>query len=81
MFPTIYGIALTGISGDDAKIAAAGLIMAIVGGTFLPLLQAAIIDGWSFEYLSGPRASFILPFLCFMFIAFYGNQSARRLNT
>jgi FHS family L-fucose permease-like MFS transporter len=80
MFPTIYGIALTGISGDDAKIAAAGLIMAIVGGTFLPLLQAAIIDGWSLEYLSGPRASFILPFFCFMYIAFYGNQSARRSN-
>ncbi|MDH4092437.1 MAG: L-fucose:H+ symporter permease [Cyclobacteriaceae bacterium] len=78
MFPTIYGIALTNITGDDAKIAAAGLIMAIVGGTFLPLLQASIIDGWSFDYLSGPRASFILPFLCFLFIAYYGKRSGDR---
>jgi FHS family L-fucose permease-like MFS transporter len=75
MFPTIYGIALTGITGDDAKIAAAGLIMAIVGGTFLPLLQAGIIDTWSFAYLSGPRASFVLPLLCFVFIAMYGKRS------
>jgi FHS family L-fucose permease-like MFS transporter len=75
MFPTIYGIALSGITGDDAKIAAAGLIMAIVGGTFLPLLQAGIIDTWSFSYLSGPRASFILPLLCFVFIAIYGKRS------
>ena len=75
MFPTIYGIALTGITGDDAKIAAAGLIMAIVGGTFLPLLQAGIIDTWSFDYLSGPRASFVLPLFCFVFIAIYGRRS------
>lgn len=72
MFPTIYGIALDGISGDDAKIAAAGLIMAIVGGTFLPLLQAGIIDNWTFDFLSGPRASFVLPLMCFMIISFYG---------
>ena len=43
MFPTIYGIALTGL-GEDAKIGAAGLIMAILGGSVMPPLQAAIID-------------------------------------
>lgn len=43
MFPTIYGIALKGM-GDDAKFGAAGLIMAILGGSVLPPLQAAIID-------------------------------------
>src|SRR5574344_2387738 len=32
MFPTIYGIALQGL-GDDAKFGAAGLIMAILGGS------------------------------------------------
>lgn len=41
MFPTIYGIALTGL-GDDAKFGAAGLIMAILGGSVLPPFQAAI---------------------------------------
>ena len=43
MFPTIYGIALNGL-GDDAKFGAAGLIMAILGGSVLPPLQARIID-------------------------------------
>jgi fucose permease len=80
MFPTIYGIALNGILGDDAKMAAAGLIMAIIGGTFLPLLQASVIDGWSFKYLSGVRASFILPLLCFVVIAFYGKRANARLS-
>lgn len=37
MFPTIYGIALTGL-GDDAKFGAAGLIMSILGGSVLPPL-------------------------------------------
>ena len=35
MFPTIYGIALHGL-GSDAKIGAAGLIMAILGGSVMP---------------------------------------------
>ena len=43
MFPTIYGIALQGL-GEDAKIGAAGLIMAILGGSVLPPLQGAITD-------------------------------------
>ncbi|WP_286151601.1 L-fucose:H+ symporter permease, partial [Duncaniella freteri] len=34
MFPTIYGIALEGM-GEDAKFGAAGLIMAILGGSVL----------------------------------------------
>jgi FHS family L-fucose permease-like MFS transporter len=40
MFPTIYGIALEGM-GDEAKIASAGLIFAIVGGALMPPLQGA----------------------------------------
>lgn len=72
MFPTIYGIALTGINGDAAKFAAAGLIAAIVGGTFLPMLQASVIDNWSFQILSATQASFTLPLLCFVIIATYG---------
>ena len=34
MFPTIYGIALQGL-GEDAKFGAAGLIMAILGGSVM----------------------------------------------
>ncbi len=75
MFPTIYGIALDGIHGDDAKIGAAGLIMAIVGGTFLPMLQATIIDGSSPSWISSVQLSFTLPLLCFVFIAGYGYRT------
>ena len=43
MFPTIYGVALKGM-GDEAKLASAGLILAIVGGALLPPMQGRIID-------------------------------------
>jgi len=77
MFPTIYGIALSG-TGDDAKLGAAGLIMAIVGGTFLPMAQASIIDMQVvFETFSATKASFVLPLLCFVVIAVYGARSQR----
>ena len=71
MFPTIYGIALQGL-GDDAKFGAAGLIMAILGGSILPPLQAAIIDRG--EVMSWPavNVSFLLPFICFVVVAAYG---------
>jgi len=79
MFPTIYGIALTG-TGDDAKLGAAGLIMAIVGGTFLPMAQASIIDmNVVFDGFSATKASFILPLLCFIVIALYGKRSQQQL--
>lgn len=75
MFPTIYGIALTD-TGDDAKLGAAGLIMAIVGGTFLPMAQASIIDmNTLFDGFSAIKASFVLPLLCFVVIAIYGKRS------
>ncbi|WP_299941679.1 L-fucose:H+ symporter permease [uncultured Microbulbifer sp.] len=75
MFPTIYGIALKTLHGDDAKIGAAGLVMAIVGGTFLPMLQASVIDRWSLDFLSGAQASFALPLICFVVIAIYGYRA------
>ncbi len=79
MFPTIYGIALTG-TGDDAKLGAAGLIMAIVGGTFLPMAQASIIDmKVVFDGFSATKASFILPLFCFVVIAIYGKRSQKHL--
>ena len=71
MFPTIYGIALTD-TGDDAKIGAAGLIMAILGGSVLPPLQARIIDGNGLRSIASVNLSFILPLICFIVIVFYG---------
>ena len=75
MFPTIYGIALNGL-GDDAKFGAAGLIMAILGGSVLPPLQAMIIDqGTVFGDFPATNASFVLPFICFLIVAVYGYRT------
>ena len=77
MFPTIYGIALSGL-GDDAKLGSAGLIFAIGGGCLMPPLQALIMDGSAWGPISATRASFLLPFVCFVVIASYGLSVARR---
>ena len=77
MFPTIYGIALSGM-GDDAKFGAAGLIMAILGGSVLPPLQAAIIDTQVVAGMPAVHVSFILPLICFVVIVIYGYRSYRR---
>ena len=76
MFPTIYGIALKGM-GDDAKFGAAGLIMAILGGSVLPPLQASIIDCKTLVGMPAVNVSFILPFICFVVIVIYGYNMRR----
>ncbi len=65
MFPTIYGIGLRRL-GDDSKLAAAGLVMAIAGGSVLPLAQGYFIDR------QGVELSFLLPLICFIVIAIFG---------
>lgn len=76
MFPTIYGIALDGL-GEDAKFGAAGLIMAILGGSVLPPLQAMIIDQGSIMGWPAVNISFILPLICFVVITIYGVNRIR----
>ena len=77
MFPTIYGIALQGL-GEDAKFGAAGLIMAILGGSILPPVQAAIIDLHTLWGMPAVNLSFVLPFICFVVVVFYGHSAYRR---
>jgi FHS family L-fucose permease-like MFS transporter len=79
MFPTIYGIALNNLSEEQSKVGSAGLVMAIVGGALMPKLQGMIIDtggnGVADLQIFGVyevNFSFILPFICFMFISWYG---------
>lgn len=75
MFPTIYGIALRGV-GENVKFAGAGLIMAILGGSFFPPIQAAIIDsGWMLAGLPATNLSFLVPLVCFVVVAIYGHRS------
>ena len=71
MFPTIYGIALEGM-GEDAKFGAAGLIMAILGGSVLPPIQASIIDLGTVAGFPAVNISFVLPLICFVVVAAYG---------
>ena len=77
MFPTIYGIALKGM-GEDAKFGAAGLIMAILGGSVMPPVQAAIIDLGTISGVPAVNVSFVLPLICFIVITIYGFRSHRR---
>ncbi len=79
MFPTIYGIALNDLTEEQSKVGSAGLVMAIVGGALLPMLQGMIIDaggnGVSDTTIMGVSEvnfSFVLPLLCFLYIAWFG---------
>ena len=77
MFPTIYGIALHGLSEEDSTLGAAGLVMAIVGGALMPILQGSIIDMKAVGTFAAVNISFILPLICFCFIAIYGFRTWR----
>jgi FHS family L-fucose permease-like MFS transporter len=83
MFPTIYGIALHGL-GEDAKPASAFLVMAIVGGAFMPIFQGMILDIGGAAYadvsiLGVPEVniSFVLPLICYLVVAVYGYRTFR----
>ena len=85
MFPTIYGIALKDM-GDEAKIGSAGLVMAIVGGAFMPVIQGAILDwggpGFSdvkvFGFIPEVNFSFILPLICLTMVTLYGYYTYKK---
>lgn len=76
MYPTIYGIALKGM-GEEAKLASAGLVLAIGGGAILPPLQGWLIDVAHFGWISSVRFSFFLPLLCFIVIIAFGWRNGR----
>ena len=75
MFPTIYGLALRGI-GENIKIAGAGLIMAILGGSFFPPIQATIIESHiTVLGLPSTNLSFLIPMLCLAMIVWYAHRA------
>lgn len=69
-FPTIYGIALEGV-GNDAKIGASGLIMAILGGAVITPLQGQVSD------MFGINIAYVVPMLCFVGVFAYSLYSLR----
>jgi FHS family L-fucose permease-like MFS transporter len=64
MFPTIFALGIFGL-GQRAKRASSFLVMAIMGGAILPKVMGAIADA------SDLSRAFIVPMVCFGFIAVY----------
>jgi len=70
MFPSIFtlGIAEMGpLTGEASGL----LVIAIVGGAVVPELQAILIDH------IGIHHAFIIPVLCYFFIAYYGLKGSK----
>jgi FHS family L-fucose permease-like MFS transporter len=65
MFPTIFALGIFGL-GARAKKASAYIVMAIMGGALLPKLMGHVAD------LYDMSRGFIVPMVCFAFVAFYG---------
>lgn len=64
MFPTIFALGIFGL-GEKTKKASGFIVMAIMGGALLPKLMGAIADKYDMS------RGFIVPALCFAFVAFY----------
>lgn len=65
MFPTIFALGIFGL-GARAKRASSYIVMAIMGGAIVPKLMGYVAD--QFDMSRG----FIVPMVCFAFVAFYG---------
>ena len=73
MFPTIFALGIFGL-GARAKRASSYIVMAIMGGAILPKLMGAVADKWDMS------RGFIVPLVCFVFVAFYGFNWPRFSN-
>jgi FHS family L-fucose permease-like MFS transporter len=65
MFPTIFALGIRGL-GDYTKFGASLIVMSIVGGAIAAPRMGAIADKYSM------RIGFVVPLVCFVFIALYG---------
>jgi len=74
MFPTIFSLSLHGL-GRLTSAGSAALCLAIVGGALVPLLQGVVAD------VAGLRTAFIVPALCYVYIAWFGFRGSQPLNT
>jgi MFS transporter, FHS family, L-fucose permease len=65
MFPTIFTLAIDGL-GRHTEQGSGILCAAIVGGAIIPWLQGVFADN------AGLHISFLLPAVCYLYIAWYG---------
>ena len=69
MFPSIFALGVEGLGPLTAK--GSGLmVQAIVGGAIIPLAEGALADR------IGIHHAFILPTLCYIYIAYYGYKGS-----
>ena len=74
MFPTIYGLTITGL-GVDTKIAGSGHIMAILGGAVITAIQGMISDSTGII-----NYSYAVPLFCFVIVAIYGIYVEKKVS-
>ncbi len=74
MFPTIFALGIFGL-GRSAKKASSYIVMAIMGGAILPKVMGAVADKYDLS------RGFIVPMLCFAFVAIYGFMWPRLSNS
>lgn len=67
MFPTIYGIALEGMSEGESKVGGSFLVMAILGGALLTTGQ-----GFLSTTFNSINISYLIPLVCFIIVGIYG---------
>ena len=67
MFPTIFTLAIEDL-GDGKPYGSGVLCTAIVGGAFIPPAVGAMVDS------AGFAVAFVLPMLCYMYIAWYSSR-------
>lgn len=65
MWSNIFTISIDGMKDDTSRVSSL-LVMAILGGALIPPLQGLIADQL------GIKISFILPLLCYLYLAGYG---------
>jgi FHS family L-fucose permease-like MFS transporter len=65
MFPSIFALGVEGLGPLTAK-GSGLLVQAIVGGAIIPVAEGALADR------IGIHHAFILPALCYIYIAYYG---------
>jgi FHS family L-fucose permease-like MFS transporter len=74
MFPNIFTLGIVGLGPMTSK--GSGLIMtAIVGGAVIPYLIGALADA------AGIQRSFIIPMICYLYIAYYGLWGSKPTRT
>lgn len=72
MFPSIFTLGIAGLgarTGEGSGL----LVAAIVGGAILPVIQGALADNPAV----GIHHAFVLPVLCYLYIAFYGFKGSK----